>query len=385
MEKRKKAWLIGMSVAVVVAASLGAFAYYLEKQKEKQALDYMNIVFEDAKTIEYGSKQSAKGLIKKINGEVVTWPNLDTMKLGEVKLTYTLTYDGYEKKITHDVLVEDHQKPVITFKKDRITMTEDEKVDIEKNIASVSDKVDGKLALVKKKEYKEGTYYIEDNVDVHKAGSYQVDVYAKDKNGLEAKKSYEIVVKEKPVAVITPENPDRPSSHSQGNNEIKPTYINGILLVNKTHPLPPSYGGVDPTAYAALEKLQRAANKAGHAMPIISGYRSYQYQVGLYNSYVERDGQAAADRYSARPGTSEHQTGLAYDIGDINNNYGNTPGGKWLEKHCAEFGFIIRFPKGKEHITGYMYEPWHVRYVGKEHAKKIMAAGICLEEYLGAY
>src|SRR5699024_623564 len=114
--------------------------------------------------------------------------------------------------------------------------------------------------------------------------------------------------------------------------------------------------------YQAFLQLQADAAKAGHSIPLVSGYRSYSYQAQLYDSYVARDGQAAADRYSARPGHSEHQSGLAMDVGAIDNNYGQTPAGQWLNAHCAEYGFILRYPQGKESITGYMYEPWHIRY-----------------------
>ena len=116
---------------------------------------------------------------------------------------------------------------------------------------------------------------------------------------------------------------------------------------------------------------------------MISGYRSYDYQAQLYNGYVARDGKEAADRYSAQPGKSEHQTGLAFDVGSIDNNYGETAAGRWLAAHCADYGFILRYPPGKEHITGYMYEPWHIRYVGASTARAIMSSGLTLEEYLG--
>ena len=164
---------------------------------------------------------------------------------------------------------------------------------------------------------------------------------------------------------------------------VEPYYVNGVLLVNKKHALPQNYGGMDSNAYAALQQLQAGAEAAGYSMPLISGYRSYAYQASLYNSYVAQDGQALADTYSARPGHSEHQSGLAFDIGALDNGYGNTPDGRWLHAHCADYGFIIRYPAGKESMTGYQYEPWHVRYVGKEIASQIMAQGITLEEYLG--
>jgi LAS superfamily LD-carboxypeptidase LdcB len=116
---------------------------------------------------------------------------------------------------------------------------------------------------------------------------------------------------------------------------------------------------------------------------MISGFRSYSTQNTLYNKYVARDGKAEADRYSARPGHSEHQTGLAFDLNSLDQSFENTKEGKWLAENCWKYGFIIRYPKGKESVTGYMFEPWHVRYLGKEVAKKVYESGKCLEEYLG--
>ena len=163
---------------------------------------------------------------------------------------------------------------------------------------------------------------------------------------------------------------------------VQPTYLKGVLIVNKTYALPRSYGGYNATASAALSRLQAGARNAGFSMPLLSGYRSFDYQDKLYRKYAATDGVAAANTYSAWPGHSEHQTGLAFDIGSINNNYGNTPAGKWLAAHAHEYGFIIRYPKGKESITGYQYEPWHVRYLGVELATKVYESGLCLEEYL---
>ena len=162
------------------------------------------------------------------------------------------------------------------------------------------------------------------------------------------------------------------------------TYIDGILIANKTYSLPSSYNpGVNPEANSALEKMINAAAEDGITLYIKSAFRSYATQQTLYNNYVARDGVAAADRYSARPGHSEHQTGLAFDLNSLEQSFGETPEGKWLATHCHEYGFIIRYPEDKESITGYMYEPWHVRYLGVEVAKKVYESGLCLEEYLG--
>ncbi|MCI8611567.1 MAG: M15 family metallopeptidase [Clostridiales bacterium] len=161
------------------------------------------------------------------------------------------------------------------------------------------------------------------------------------------------------------------------------TYINGILVVNKTYALPSTYDpGVDSEAYAALQEMFRGAAAENISLEIISGYRSYSRQNTLYNNYVARDGVEAADTYSARAGHSEHQTGLAFDLNSLEESFGQTKEGIWLKEHCWEYGFIIRYPKGKESVTGYMYEPWHVRYIGEE-AKEIEGSGMCLEEYLG--
>lgn len=165
-------------------------------------------------------------------------------------------------------------------------------------------------------------------------------------------------------------------------NEV--TVIEGILIANKTYALPPSYDpGVDPDAQAALDALIAGAALDGIDLWLKSGYRSFETQKMLYNTYVGREGKVAADRYSARPGHSEHQTGLAFDLNSLEQDFGETKEGIWLAEHCAEYGFIIRYPADKEAITGYMYEPWHIRYLGVETAKLVKESGQCLEEYLG--
>lgn len=162
------------------------------------------------------------------------------------------------------------------------------------------------------------------------------------------------------------------------------TYIDGILIANKTFSLPADYDpGVDEDANAALNEMVAAAQREGIALWVVSGFRSYNTQAAIYQSYVARDGMAAADRYSARAGHSEHQTGLAFDLNSLEQSFGDTPEGQWLAANCWRYGFIIRYPQEKEALTGYMYEPWHVRYLGRQTAKKVYESGLCLEEYLG--
>ena len=158
-----------------------------------------------------------------------------------------------------------------------------------------------------------------------------------------------------------------------------------IIVVNKHYPLSKDYNpGENPTAKAELVKLIAAMQAAG--FPIsdhYSGFRSYETQSSLYQDYVNKDGKEAADRYSARPGYSEHQTGLAFDVIGTNGDLvTEEKAAQWLLDHVADYGFVVRYLKGKEKETGYMPEEWHLRYVGKE-AKEIAASGLSLEEYFG--
>ena len=158
-----------------------------------------------------------------------------------------------------------------------------------------------------------------------------------------------------------------------------------IVIANKHYPLSKDYNpGENPTAKAELLKLIAAMQQAG--FPIsdhYSGFRSYETQTQLYQDYVNKDGKAEADRYSARPGYSEHQTGLAFDlIGTDGDLVTEEKAAQWLLDHAADYGFVVRYLKGKEKETGYMAEEWHLRYVGKE-AKEIAASGLSLEEYYG--
>ena len=141
-------------------------------------------------------------------------------------------------------------------------------------------------------------------------------------------------------------------------------------------------------AKEAFEELSEDALKEDMNIIAMSSYRSYEYQVNLYNNYVKKDGKEAADTYSARPGFSEHQTGLAIDVYNKKEPYTNfeqTNEFKWMQDNAYKYGFILRFPKEKENETGYQYESWHYRYVGKEIAKIIHKDNITLEEYIATH
>ncbi len=172
-----------------------------------------------------------------------------------------------------------------------------------------------------------------------------------------------------------------------------------LIIVNKYHKLPSDYEPelvemdskyvnwgkryMHPTAYEHLVEMIEDASKEGIRLFSVSPYRSYNTQKSLYNNYVASHGQEEADTFSARPGYSEHQTGLAVDLNttDENAHFENTKEGKWLQENAYKYGFILRYPQDKEYITGYIFEPWHYRYVGTEVASYINEHQITYDEY----
>ena len=178
------------------------------------------------------------------------------------------------------------------------------------------------------------------------------------------------------------------------------SYIDNILIVNKTYSLPQDFKPVNPyeevvgercnncidkDAMNAFKSMQSDAQAIGLNIYISSGFRGYTYQDKIYNNYVAMSGKDKADTYSARPGHSEHQSGLCFDLNTIDDSFANTSEGQWVNKNASNYGFVIRYPKGKETITGYQYESWHLRYVGLDLAQKLYQDGdwMTLEEYYG--
>ncbi|MNC23956.1 D-alanyl-D-alanine carboxypeptidase [compost metagenome] len=212
-----------------------------------------------------------------------------------------------------------------------------------------------------------------------------------------------------PAATVKPSDGDSGTGDPEAElTAAEPDSI--TVMVNKQYQLPDGYKPADlvypdvpfifsekiekrmmrKTAAGALEQMFAGAKKDGVYLAGVSAYRSEKTQTTLFNNYVARDGEEKARTYSAVPGHSEHQTGLAIDVSGSDGKcaaescFGGTKEADWLAAHAAEYGFIIRYPEGKQGITGYMYEPWHIRYVGKDIAEEIAAKGITLEEYYDA-
>lgn len=140
-------------------------------------------------------------------------------------------------------------------------------------------------------------------------------------------------------------------------------------------------------AYSALKEMFASAKSVGLDLAVVSAYRSYQQQIAVFNSWVALSGLKSAENFSAKAGFSQHQLGTAVDIGapgknTFSSDFGTSSEGIWLEQNAYKFGFVLSYPKGKEAVTGYSYEPWHFRYIGVENAQNMIKANLILEEYL---
>lgn len=295
----------------------------------------------------------------------------DYLKIGEHVLTYKINFTKY----IVNILVSDTTPPTIEGD-DIIEVemnTEDYNFAEHFNVTDLGD-VQSEFDLSK--------------VDFSSEGSYDAMIRATDASSNSSDKTFTVNIF-KPV-----ENEPIVEDNSIGKNEqiVQNSsggdvfyYVNGILVVNKKHGLPADYApGENAEAGNQVRAFIKEMQNLGYNISSsYSGYRSYEYQASLYNSYVAIDGQAVADTYSARPGYSEHQSGYAFDLLDNNGQLvESAPEVKYIAENAWRYGFIVRYIKAKEAITGYREETWHIRYVGDQ-AKAIYDSGLTLEEYLG--
>ena len=370
-KKEKKKGIIALSIILIVFIAL-AIVYYLHnlKLKEIEANRLKYTIKEDTST-EINSEVHLKDYLNEvINGELINGDDLvDTSKLGEITLDLIFNNkDNIKEKYPITIKVIDTTKPIIEAKKE-ISSYVSNNVNL-LNGVKVSDnsKEDIKAKVI-------GEY------DINKAGKYNLKYEAIDSSNNKAE--YDFILN----IVSDPNNRTFTTSKGYTGKVVNGvTYIDGVLIANKTYSLPSSYApGLTSETQNAFYKMQADAKNLGLNLVLSSGYRSYWDQKIIYNGYVSRDGQVAADTYSARPGHSEHQTGLTFDLNSIDDSFSYTEEGKWIHNNCYKYGFILRYPKGKESITGYMYESWHMRYVGVNLATKLYNDGdwITLEEYFG--
>lgn len=279
-----------------------------------------------------------------------------------VEVKYQILFFNQSKTI--QIKVEDRTKPVIKQKNEIKVDVNDKDHDFSSyfEIEELSD-YDISFDLEK--------------VDFSSLGIYEATIIVEDIYHNVSSSSFEIEVEETTNNLV--------SNIQSSSTTAEPCIVNGILVVNKKHSLPSNYvPGENIEAKSQFLKL--IADMKANGLQVsdsYSGFRSYEYQNSLYWNYVNSYGQQQADTFSARAGYSEHQTGLAFDLmqpnGALLQSYNESV---WLANNAHRYGFIVRYPYGKEAITGYVAEPWHIRYVGDQ-ATAIYQSGLCLEEYLG--
>lgn len=341
-------------------------------KKYKYAVKNTNFTLKEKDDIKINYKEEFKDpyvILKynnKNNKNILINSNYNENKIGTYVISYTSNVNKYYKeRLYRKIEVVDKEKPEITLEGSDI------EIDYGKNFVEPGYKaIDNYDGNITKK------VIVKNTINNKKTGIYEITYTVKDTSNNRMSVKRKVTVKEKTIEVSGQE--------PQIEVRDKITYVNGILLVNKTYSLPSNYDPkVNEEALSHLKQMQADAKAVGLNIPLVSGYRSYSTQEALYNKYVKKDGETLANTYSAKPGHSEHQTGLAFDIGSVDRSFANTNEAKWIENNSYQYGFIVRYPKDKTDITGYIYEPWHVRYLGLENAKKVYESGLTLEEYLG--
>lgn len=363
-KSKKKKILIFIIIAIIILLIILSLFLYIQNKNK------LVVILNDKLETEINSEVVTKAFVKEVKNGKITNDNekIDTSVLGKKKVVLLIDKNNKQIKYEFNIDVIDTTKPEI-IAKDEITIHLGDEIDLTKDI-KVSD---NSLEDIKIK--------VEGDYDLNKVGKYNLKYTASDSSNNET--TYDFILN----VIEDPNNKTFTTSKGYLAKVVDGiTYIDGILIVNKTYSLPSSYGTqLTDTTTNSFNEMKSEASKLGLNLYISSGFRSYSLQNTIYNNYVNMDGKANADTYSARAGHSEHQTGLAFDLNSIDSSFADTQEGKWVNENAYKYGFIIRYPKGKESITGYMYEPWHLRYVGTNLATKLYNSGnwITLEEYYG--
>lgn len=370
MKKKRIVIIISLIILLVIILLI---YMYITSPKIYLINNLNTEVFADTTNLSYITKIE--------NGTIITKEEkIDTTSLGKKEITLDLKNKlGIKKEYKFTINIVDTTAPTITSP-DSLEVNLGEEINLIENV-TVNDNLDKNLEVK-----------IEGDYDISTPGEYIIYYVSEDKSGNNIKKECKLTVLEKPRVDSNglPLPPDRKFTTSkcfQGETKDGLTYIDGILIANKTYSLPSDYGnGLTQETLNAFNKMKNDASNEGLNIYISSGFRSYDTQDAIYNRYVRNDGKEEADTYSARPGHSEHQTGLAYDVNIIDSSFDNTEEAIWLANNCYKYGFILRYPKGKTNETGYIYESWHFRYIGDTKlTEKLYNNGnwITLEDYFG--
>ncbi len=370
-KKKQSQYLKEMLVIILLMIAIVLVALFLFFNLFGNAA---RVVLVENPKVELGSNAKASDMIVEVKkGSLKQDAVIETDRIGTTKVEVVLDQGGNDKTFSFDVEVVDTTPPVI---------------EISDNFSVIKG---GHLDLASEAKVKDnsGENIVADiagHVDINAEGEYPITIKASDSSG-------NAVTKDVTVTVIDPANVEGDITYTtakgfQAKREGGVTTIDGAVMVNKTYPVPEEYGPWDltPETYEAYyELINAAASEKGYNLFAIDTFVSYYTQKSYYDNQVWTYGHDAAEARIARPGHSEHQTGLAIDINWTDESFGNTDEGKWLSDNCWKYGFIMRFPKGKEVETGFGYQPWHIRYVGKDLAEKLYNGGdwLTMEGYFG--
>ena len=369
-QKKKRAATIKRIITTIIAIILVlvvlffAFVIYNSKIHIKLASD---------RNIEVNTPATASQFIENIgNGELVQDVDIDTSTVGAKDCNVKINVAGDIRDYNFTVNIVDTQPPVIAMKDTELSLLEGTPLDVVSR-AEITDNSGEELQVS-----------VEGGYDPYSSGTQTVTLVARDSSGNRA--NQELTVN---VIGITNDMPDCTFLTQTGHDgEIRNgiLYVDGILVVNKSFGLPEEYNpGMTSETMDAYYKMVSSAWDSGFSVNTVTEFRSYWDQDSLFQYWAYVQGEGVDTPTAVKAGHSEHQTGLAMDIGSAEMSYAGTAEAKWLSDHCAEFGFIMRYPEGKEEFTGCSWEPWHIRYVGTDLAKKLYNNGdwITLEEYFG--
>lgn len=304
---------------------------------------------------------------KLVNGE----ESVNTSVLGESTVKVVVSNRlGREYQYECTISVNDKEAPVIELP-ERIEMILGESVDL-LSYGKATDN-SGQYTLT-----------LQEGYDLNKVGLQYLNYQAVDGAGNRTEKQTVLLIREnaddKKEYFLT-------SKGFTGYQENERTYIEGLLIVNKTYGLPANYGprGLTSETAAAFQAMAKAAKASGYELTILSAYRNYSFQEKVYSYNVEKLGEQKAQMQSAKPGHSEHQAGIALDLNSTRAAFADTDTFKWLNENAYKYGFILRYPQGKSEFTGYDFLPFQFTYVGEDWAKVFYNEGnwLAVEEYFG--
>lgn len=353
--KLKKKYLFMIIITVLVLIFLCVFLV-----NKKNILITDTLIISCDENTNLINKYVKKEYISVVNKDI-KWEEDIQGKLGKFKGNINYNKKDYAIKL----IVIDDKKPVIERNQTVLYNIGDLDTDFTKNL-----KITDNCSKTFKGNIK-GSY------DLKKAGKYSLEYIIYDEGGNKASEKFTLIVNNPEKGIIY-------SVSSKGyiiKTKDGITSVDGVIIVNKTYKISENYepenmvpfGKTEIIDYVkdAFDKMNAVASKEGLNLTPSTCYRSYSFQKTLYDKYVSEDGIKKADTYSARPGHSEHHTGLAIDLSPVSDAFEKTPESDWIKENAYKYGFIIRYQKGKEDETGYKYEPWHLRYVGENLSKKL--------------